>query len=95
MAKFVTLVDFTEQGIRGYRDTRERAQAFKAKAAEHGVELRELFWTLGDHDGLLILEGDEQAVAALLLWLGSQGNVRTKTMRAFDSDEIGQILARP
>ncbi len=93
MATFITLIDFTEQGIGALGQTTARARAFRDRASELGVTVREIFWTLGDHDGVVILEGEEKAVTAVLLWLGSQGNVRTNTLRAFGREEIQEILA--
>ena len=54
-----------------------------------------LYWTLGQFDVAAIIDApDDVSMNALLLSLGTQGNVRTQTMRAFSADEMGQILGR-
>src|SRR5262249_25198423 len=94
MATFITSVTFTQQGITNFRDTCKRAEAFKSAAKKMGVKVTNIFWTLGAFDMLLILEAaDEETVTATLLQLGSLGNVRTQTARAFNAAEMEKILA--
>ena len=81
MATFVALMDFTDQGIRNIKDTCDRADAFVGKAKELGVTVKDVYWTVGDHDGVIVLEApDDETVAGLLVSLGSLGNVRTRTL---------------
>jgi uncharacterized protein with GYD domain len=95
MTTYVALVNFTEQGVQNFRDTRQRADNFRAMADQAGVTVRDVFWLLGRYDGLLLLDApDEETVTALMLALASLGNVRTQTLRAYDSSEIGTILGR-
>src|SRR5215831_973405 len=92
-ATFITTLHFTEQGIKAVRDTCERAAAFKVTAEKLGVKVTGQYWTLGAFDGVLILEApDEARVTAALLHLGSLGNLRTQTARAFDAAEMQKIL---
>jgi len=59
-----------------------------------GVKVTNVFWTLGAFDMLLTLEAaDEETATATLLQLGSLGNVRTQTARAFNAAEMEKILA--
>ena len=93
MATYIALIDYTDQGIRGIKDSPERAIHFAEQARRHAVDVKDLFWTSGKHDGVLIMEApDDKAVSALMLSLGRGGNVRTHTMRAYDRDEMEQIL---
>jgi len=95
MATFIALIDFTEQGIRSIQDSPSRADAFADLAGKLGVTVKDVYWTTGDHDGVLIVEApDDQAAAALFLTLGRRGNVRTRTLRAFERSEFEAILAR-
>jgi uncharacterized protein with GYD domain len=95
MATYVSLIRFTEQGAKNIRDTQGRANAFREAAQQAGVTVREVYWTLGAYDGLLVFDApDEQAATAVMVDLGVLGNVRTQTMRAFDESEIGQVLGR-
>jgi uncharacterized protein with GYD domain len=94
MATFITTVHFTVQGVKAVQDTCDRAAAFKAAAKKMGVKVSGMYWTLGPFDGLIVLEApDEETVTAALLQLGSQGNVRTQTARAFDTAGMQKVLA--
>jgi uncharacterized protein with GYD domain len=93
MATFISLVSFTDQGIRGVKDSPKRAEAFKATAKKLGVTVKELYWTVGRYDVVVVMEGDDEAVTSTLLKVGSLGNVRSETLRAFSAAEMGRILA--
>jgi uncharacterized protein with GYD domain len=95
MATFISLVNFTEQGIQDFQASPERAAKFKSMAGDAGVKLKEVYWTMGAYDVVLLLEApDDQAVVAALLGLGSLGNVRTQTLRAFNSSEMREIISK-
>ena len=95
MATFISLVNFTQQGIRDFRDSPDRAAEFKSMAEKVGVTIKEVYWTMGVHDAVLILEGpDDEAVTAAMLGLGSLGNVRTQTLRGFSSAEMNEIISK-
>lgn len=94
MATFITSLKFTQQGIKGITDTTKRAAALKASAKKMGVKVTDIYWTLGDHDGVLIFDAaDDETATALLLYLGALGNVHTTTVRAFTAPEMDKILA--
>jgi len=88
-------VNFTDQGIRNAKDTLKRADAFKEMAKKFGVTVREMFWTQGLHDIVVITEApDEASGTALNMSLCALGNVRTQTLRAFSANEMKQIIAK-
>lgn len=95
MAIYIALIDYTEQGIRNIQESPKRADAFADTAAKAGCTIKNLYWTSGAHDGVLILEApDAETVAALVLSLGRTGNVRTQTLRAYGRAEIEGIIAK-
>jgi uncharacterized protein with GYD domain len=95
MITYVVLVNFTDQGIRNAKDTMKRADAFKEMAKKFGVNVREMFWTQGQYDIVLITEApDDVAGTALNLSLCALGNVRTQSLRAFSASEMKQVLAK-
>ncbi len=95
METYILLLNFTDQGIRNVKDTAKRAETFKRIADKAGVKVKEVYWTLGQYDGVLIFEAPDEATAtALGLSLGTLGNVRTQTLRAFSAEEIGRILSK-
>ncbi len=93
MAKYVVLINWTEQGIRNVKDTVQRAQQFRSDAERRGVKVVGIHWTEGRYDIVTLLESDnEQAVMTTLLNIGRQGNIRTETLRAFDESEMATFL---
>jgi uncharacterized protein with GYD domain len=95
MATYIMLGQFTEQGIRNIKDTTKRAEAVKGLAQKVGATVKEVYWTLGEYDVACIVEAPDDAVAtAFFLSVGALGNVRTRTMRAFLSEEMGRILGK-
>ena len=95
MATFITTIKFTQQGIKGIDETTKRAAALKVAARKLGVKITNTYWTLGDHDGVLIFEAaDDETATTLLLHLGAMGNVHTTTVRAFTAAEMDKILAK-
>jgi len=95
MAYYVLLSNFTDQGVKSIKDTQKRADAFKALASKNGVKVHTLLWTLGQHDVVAIAEADDDiAATALSLSIASLGNIRTQTLRAFDTADMAKILAK-
>jgi uncharacterized protein with GYD domain len=95
MPSFIMLGSFTDQGIRHVKDTVKRADAFKASAKEIGVDVKAIYWTLGQYDVVAVAEAsDDDAMTALGLTLGKAGNVRTQTLRAFSQSEMTAILEK-
>lgn len=95
MATYIVLMNFTVKGIGACEDTAKRADRFVKEAKKRGVRVRELYWTLGAHDGVIVLDAkDDQSIAATLMALGKLGNVRTQTLRAFDRNDIASIVAK-
>ena len=95
MATYIVLTSFTDQGIRNVKDTAKRADAVKDLAKKFGVTVKEFYWTLGSYDVVAIFEApDDASMTALGMAIGSGGNVRTQTMRAFSRQEINGVLAK-
>lgn len=95
MATYIMLGNFTEQGIRNIKDTTKRVESVRALVQKHGGTVKEAYWTMGQYDVMLILDApDDAAVTSIGLSIGSLGNVRTHTMRAFSAADMGPILSR-
>jgi uncharacterized protein with GYD domain len=94
MPTFISLVSFTDQGIRAVKDSPDRFNAFKAMAEKMGVTVKGIYYTIGTCDMVTIVDGPEDAVTAVLLKVGSLGNVRSQTMRAFSIDEMRNMLGK-
>jgi uncharacterized protein with GYD domain len=95
MTTYVSLINWTEQGIKNFRDTTQRAADFTKLVESSGGRVRELVWTVGEYDMVCIADfPDEETGVAALLQVSSAGNVRSATMRAFSSDEMAGIIRR-
>jgi uncharacterized protein with GYD domain len=95
MARFVVLIDWTEQGVANFKDSVDRYEAARGQFEALGVKFQHIYWTLGNHDIVSVVEApDGEALAAALLKLGSAGNVRTTTLRAFNAEEMRGIIAK-
>ena len=94
MPMFICSLSWTDQGIRSVKDAPKRAQAGRDLAKKMGVEIKQIFLTTGDADLLLILDaanGDN--VAKFALALSAQGNVRTRTARAWPEAEFHKLVS--
>jgi uncharacterized protein with GYD domain len=75
------------------KDSTNRAHSFDALAEKSGVRVAGQYWTLGQFDGVLILEADdEKKIFNALAALGALGNVRTQTMPAFMDKEFDSFV---
>ncbi len=93
MPRYVTLINWTDQGIAGFEDSVDRYEAAQQQFEGLGVRFVDIYWTLGEHDIVSVIDApDDESVTAALLKLGSAGNVRTKTMRAFSRDEMRAVI---
>ena len=95
MATYISLSNFTDQGVRSVKDTTKRAEAVREMAKKFGVTVKDLYWTLGRYDVVGIFEGpDEASITAFALAIAGAGNVRTETMRAFSREEMNGVLRK-
>jgi uncharacterized protein with GYD domain len=91
---FIVSLNWTDQGIRGVKDAAKRAQAGRELASKFGVEVKQLYLTSGESDMVAIVEtsnGDN--IAKVALALGAQGNLRTRTARAWTMDEFQKMVS--
>ena len=94
MKTYLSLLTFTEQGVRNLSQSPQRAAAFRQSAEAAGVKIVTQLWTTGAYDGVLVLQGEnEETLLRVLTQLAAQGNVRTHTLRAFDAAEFGRVTA--
>lgn len=95
MATYIALVNWTDQGVRDFKATVDRAAAVEQLAQQLGGSQTALYWTVGPYDLVSIAEfPDDESATAFALAVSSQGNVRTTTMRAFDAGEMRGIIDR-
>jgi uncharacterized protein with GYD domain len=93
MATHISLINFTDQGIRNVKDSPNRAEAFMGLASKLGLQVKSMYWTAGNYDLVVVTEGSDEAAMAALLTTGTMGNVRSQTLRAYSASEIKKIIA--
>jgi uncharacterized protein with GYD domain len=95
MVTFVSLVNWTDQGIRNVKDTIQRYERGEEIANKHGVSNEQIYWTVGPYDMVFIAQApDAESITAYLLEVGSAGNLRTTTLRGYNRKEMSGILER-
>ena len=95
MPTYVSLINWTDQGVSRVRDTVARSEDAKRAAAAMGGSIKDIYWTVGPYDLVAVAEfPDDASATAFLLALSSGGNLRTTTLRAYGADEMGQIIAK-
>ena len=93
MPHYIILIKWTEQGIRTIKEAPKRNAAGRAAIEQLGGRMVEDYITLGEYDSVAIVElPNDEALVELLLTTGSQGNIRTTTLKAFTTDEWMQII---
>jgi uncharacterized protein with GYD domain len=95
MSSYVYLIQFTDQGIRNIKDTVKRGEAAIAEAQKMGMKIVEEYWTMGAYDAVVVFDApDDETMSAFVLKVGSLGNVKGQTLRAFRRNEMEGILAK-
>lgn len=93
MARYVSLLNWTDQGIRTVKETINRAKAARQAFEAGGGKLIDAYWTLGQYDVVVVFEApDDETATRLAMSLGMKGNVRSTTMRAFGEQEMTRII---
>jgi uncharacterized protein with GYD domain len=92
---YIALLNWTDQGVKSFRETVDRAAAAEVALSPAGIKFKDLYWTIGPYDLIATLDApDEEALTAALLALAAQGNLRTTTLRAFDAEEMRGVIAK-
>ena len=95
MPTFVSLVNWTDQGIKTYRDSVGRAEDYRGLVEKSGGQVRQLVWTLGEYDIVVVTDfPDDETATAVALQTAAMGNIRTTTMKAFDAEQMRAIIQR-
>lgn len=93
MSQYILLINWTQQGISKIKESSERYNSFKASVEKAGGKVIGGYYTFGEYDVIIIIEApDDEVVMSLMLKVGSAGNVRTKTLKAFTAEEGMNII---
>jgi uncharacterized protein with GYD domain len=93
MATYVMLLNWTDQGIRNVKESPKRLDAAKKLAKDLGGEFKSVYMTQGSFDLVVVVEmPNDEKLASFVLKLGSLGNVRSTTLKAYSEDDYRKIL---
>lgn len=93
MSTYILLLNYTDQGIRNIKDSPRRVNAARELARKYGAELKDLYLTMGAYDIVSVVEAPtDEAATKFVLALGSLGNVRSTTLKAFAEGEYQKIV---
>lgn len=94
MATYVMLFRFTEKGVQNIKDSPTRVEQAKELFRSLGAQVKEFYALMGQYDTIFIVEApDDETIVKAALAVGSMGNVRTETLRAFTEDEFREMVA--
>ena len=95
MPTYISLVNWTDQGIRNVKESSQRLAAAKKAIEAAGGKMTDFYLTMGRYDMVVIIKApSDEATTTALLRIGSGGSVRTETMRAYPEDEYRNIIAK-
>jgi uncharacterized protein with GYD domain len=93
MATYITLLKWTEQGLRNIKQAPGRLDAARQAFQAAGANLRDFYMVFGDYDAVSVVEApDDETYARLILSVAAQGNISTKTMKAFTEQEYRRLI---
>ena len=93
MSNYILLIRWTEQGISKIKESPARYNSFKSSVEKAGGKLIGGYYTFGKYDVVLIIEApSDEVVMSLMLKVGSAGNVKSQTLKAFTADEGLKII---
>jgi uncharacterized protein with GYD domain len=93
MPTYIIMVSYTQKGVENIKESPARLDAAKKAFQAMGAELKQFYLVMGQYDAVIVSEGpDDETAAKLALAVGSLGNVRTETLRAFTEDEYRKIV---
>jgi uncharacterized protein with GYD domain len=91
MATYILLASFTDQGIRKVQDSPKRADVFKQMAKKCGATVKDVFWTLGEYDIVVVVEApDDISMTALGLSTGAPYADHASVYTGRHEDDPGQ-----
>ena len=93
MATYIVLTNYTDQGIRDVKGVPNRIDGARELFGKHGAEMTAVYLTMGTYDMVAVVEApSDEVMAKLLLTIGSAGNVRSTTLKAFGEADLRQMV---
>jgi uncharacterized protein with GYD domain len=95
MPTYVTLFKFTDQGIKNIKNVPSRVEENIKSAEGMGCKVIGVYAVMGEYDFVAISEApNDETHMALALTIGSRGDARSTTLKAFSKEEFGGIVQK-
>jgi len=95
MPTYIGLYKLTDQGIKAIKDAPGRVEAAIKAVEKMGGKVIGVYVVMGEYDYVTIGEFPSDEVATTYaLALGSLGNVRTTTLRAYTKEEFAAMVKK-
>jgi uncharacterized protein with GYD domain len=86
------LGNWTDQGIRKVQEAPKRIKTTHEMIEKAGGKMQ-LYFTMGEYDFVMVVEiPKDEDMAAIMLCIGSMGNIRTKTLKAWNEEDGAKML---
>jgi uncharacterized protein with GYD domain len=93
MRTYITLLNWTQQGIQSVKESPSRLEKAKAAIKAAGGEMKAFYMTMGQYDMVAVIEApDDETYAKIVLAIASHGAVKSQTLRAFTEAEYRKIV---
>ncbi len=95
MGTYISLVRYTDQGIRNIRESPQRLDAARKAFESMGGQLKHWYLAMsGRYDAVVISEfPDAETAERATLVIESLGSIRTEGFRVFTEDEYRKLIA--
>ena len=95
MPTYISLYNLTDQGIKNIKDAPGRVEEAIKGAEAMGAKVIGFYSVMGEYDYVAIGEfPNDEAAMAFALAVGSRGNVRTTTLKAFTKEEFAGVVGK-
>lgn len=93
MPTYICLMKLTKQGFTNIKDAPKRIEGATKLFEKMGGKILSFHFTMGEYDKVVVAEcPNDEVMMTMLLALGSYGNVRTTTLKAFSKNEVANLL---
>ena len=93
MPTYVTLLNWTQQGMQNVKDSPSRLEKAKAAMKAAGGEMKAFYMTMGQYDMVTVIEApNDEVYAKTMLAISKTGSIKSETLRAFTEAEYSKIV---
>lgn len=93
MPTYISLLEFTQDGIENIEESPARLDQARDLAAEMQCDVEEFYLTFGRYDAVAVIDApDDDTAAEFVLSVAKQGAIGSETLKAFPEDEYRDII---